>query len=441
MRIPHDFTMGVATAAYQIEGTNFGGCGVNHWDSFAKSGGTINGENGAIACDHFHHWQTDLDLIKTAGFDSYRFSFSWPRLFPDEAKNPKGFDFYDRLIDGMLERGLSPSATLYHWDLPERFAQNGGWENRDTADHFGDFAQSVGAAFGDRLDHVATINEPWCVAWLSHFLGHHAPGKTELKSGALAMHNILAAHAVGMSALRTQNVQNLGIVLNMEYAQPASDDVADFRAAQIYDGLYNRWFISAICKGEYPADILQYLEPHMPKNWQDDMAQISQKVDWLGLNYYTRAIIKDDQSGIFPFGETVRGPLDKTSMDWEIYPAGLNYFLQRIHDDYAPNLPLYVTENGMAWHDQTIAGKVSDQQRISYFESHIAAALKARQNGVALQGYYAWSLLDNFEWAFGYSERFGLVHVDFETQKRTPKDSWYWFQNLLSQRGTITKTA
>ncbi|MCL4124654.1 UNVERIFIED_CONTAM: hypothetical protein GTU68_019633 [Idotea baltica] len=432
--------MGTATAAYQIEGTNFGDCGASHWDSFAKNGGTANGENGAVACEHFHHWQSDLDLIKSAGFDSYRFSFSWPRLFPENAPNPKGFDFYDRLIDGMLERGLSPSATLYHWDLPERFAQNGGWENRDTAQHFADFATAIGAAFGDRLDQVATINEPWCIAWLSHFLGHHAPGKTDVTAAARAMHNILAAHGAGMNALRAQNVPNLGIVLNMEYAQAASDEPLDQRAAQIYDGIYNRWFISALTSGEYPGDILEYLAPHLPANWQDDMADIAQPLDWLGLNYYTRAVIKDDGTGAFPYGTPTSGPLEKTSMNWEIYPEGLFYFLNRIHTEYAPDLPLYISENGMASHDRMIAGAVSDDQRIAYFQAHIDAALKARAGGVNLCGYYAWSLLDNFEWAFGYKERFGLVHVDFETQRRTPKKSWHWFQQQLSNRN-VTKAS
>lgn len=434
IEVPKDFTFGAATAAYQIEGRSFGGCGQSHWDTFAADGGTVDRQDGAIACDHIHNWQQDLNLISDAGFDSYRFSFSWPRLFPENKANAAGFDFYDRLIDGMLERDLSPSATLYHWDLPIRYAQKGGWENRDTALYFADYAANVVDRFGDRLDHIATINEPWCVAWLSHYLGHHAPGKTSLPAAGLAMHNILLAHGKAMSAMRAHGQSNLGIVLNMEYSQPASSSAQDQRAAQIYDGIYNRWFVQSVTQGSYPDDVMVHLETHLPTGWQDDMAEISQPIDWLGLNYYTRTIQQDDGTDTFPFGKPVEGPLPKTSMGWEVYPEGLRSFLNRLADDYTGELPLFVTENGRAGHDNLIDGQVEDGDRIAYYKAHIEQALLARQDGVPVQGYYAWSALDNFEWAFGYKERFGLVHVDFETQVRTPKASWYWFQKMLLDR-------
>ncbi|UWR23922.1 GH1 family beta-glucosidase [Sulfitobacter sp. S190] len=432
MKIPQDFVLGVATAAYQIEGTRFGDVGPSHWDSFAAQGGTIGRQNGDVACAHYEKWLEDLDLIAHGNFDAYRFSVAWPRIQRDgrEAPRAEGLDFYDQLVDGALARGIEPHCTLYHWDLPQALADKGGWENQDTAKYFADYCAHVSDRLGDRLASVATVNEPWCVAWLSHFLGHHAPGKRDLSAAAKAMHNILYAHGLGAAALRDLGRKDIGIVLNMEYAAPATDREADRHAAAIFDGIYNRWFIEALTKGAYPSDILEHLEPHMPVGWQDQMQTIAQPLDWMGLNYYTRSIHADDGTGIFPFGQTQIGPLPKTSMGWEVYPEGLQYFLERMHRDYTGNLPLYVTENGMALHDKVADGGVDDAQRVGYFRDHLAAALAARDAGVPLKGYFAWSLLDNFEWAFGYSERFGLVHVDYDTQTRTPKESFRFFQNL-----------
>ena len=436
MKIPNDFVMGVATAAYQIEGTSFGKCGPSHWDSFAAKGGTFQGQNGDIACAHYEHWQTDLDLIQQGGFDAYRFSVAWPRILADGTGQvtPEGLDFYDRLVDGLLARGIAPHATLYHWDLPQALADRGGWENPDIAKWFTEYALTVTDRLGDRLESIATINEPWCVTWLSHFLGHHAPGKTDLPAASKTMHNILYAHGMATQAMRDAGHKNLGIVLNMEYAQPASDKPADVKAAQLYDGIYNRWFIEAITKGRYPSDVLPYLEPHLPTSWQDQMPLIQTPIDWLGLNYYTRSIHADDGTGQFPFGKSVAGPLNKTSMGWEIYPDGLEYFLNRLHKDYTGDLPLFVTENGMALHDQITANGVDDTTRATYIQNHIQATLNARKNGVPVNGYFAWSLMDNFEWAFGYEERFGIVHVDFETQIRTPKNSYKMLQKINKNR-------
>jgi beta-glucosidase len=440
---PSDFIFGTATSSYQIEGTEFGFCGQSHWDTFAQNGGTANRSDGAIACAHMTNWENDLDLIKECGLDAYRFSTAWPRIQPDGKGQiqSEGLDFYDALVDGLLERNIQPHLTLYHWDLPQTLADAGGWTNPDTARHFADYSATVADRLGDRLNSIATINEPWCVAWLSYFLGHHAPGLKNASLAAKAMHNILLAHGLGTSALRSQFSANsqcqLGIVLNMEYAQPSSDSEADSYAAQIQDGIYNRWFADAVFKGTYPTDVLYYLEPYLPANWQDDMEQISQPIDWLGLNYYTRSRIKDNGTGEFPFGEPMvpelnLKALDRTSMNWEIYPEGLSYFLQRIHDNYSKDIPLYVSENGMASLDTVENGIVSDSQRVDFFDKHLKAVKTAISNGVPVKGYFAWSLLDNFEWAFGYDQRFGIVHVDFENQTRTPKQSYHWLKNLMS---------
>lgn len=430
---PPDFRFGAATAAYQIEGTHLGTCGRSHWDKFAAEGGTFNNENGDIACAHYDLWPQDLDLVKQAGFDVYRFSIAWPRIQPEGSGKPlaEGLDFYDRLVDGMLERGLEPFATLYHWDLPLTLAEKGGWLNRDTALRFADYTAHVCERFGDRLKSVATINEPWCVAWLSHFEGAHAPGMKDLSAAAKAMHNILVAHAQSMKVMRELNQQNLGIVLNMEYSNPASDSEADRHAAQIHDGIYNRWFVEALSKGRYPTDIIEYLGPHMPEGWQDDMADISAPLDWLGINYYTRSNRADDGTGVFPFGKAVAGPLPKSSMGWETYPEGLEFHLKRTQADYTGDLPIFVTENGTARHDKLTDGGVDDPGRCDYFRQHLEAVRRALADGVPVKGYIAWSLLDNFEWAFGYNERFGLIHVDYKTQERTPKTSYHMFRQLL----------
>ncbi len=439
---PPNFVFGTATSSYQIEGTQLGNCGPNHWDSFAASGGTANREDGAIACAHYNLWEADLDLIAQGGFDAYRFSTAWGRVQPEGTGRiqESGLAFYDTLVDGLLEREIEPHLTLYHWDLPQALADKGGWTNQDTAKHFGDFAGIIADRLGDRLKSIATINEPWCVAWLSHFLGRHAPGLTDLPSAAKAMHNILLAHGLGMNALRDQlgsdHPCQQGIVLNMEVSVPASDDPKDIKAAAMQDGIYNRWFADAIFKGQYPQDILAYLEPHMPSGWSNDMSMISQKIDWLGLNYYTRSIIKDDGTNKFPYGEAIvpdydPGSADRTSLNWKIYPAGLSYFLHRIHEEYEADVPIVVSENGMASFDVVDDDQVADKQRVGFFEDHLNEVAKAAANGVPVQGYFAWSLLDNFEWAFGYDQRFGIVHVDFETQQRTPKASWYWWKSFL----------
>ncbi|MDG1375613.1 MAG: GH1 family beta-glucosidase [Yoonia sp.] len=432
---PEGFVFGAATAAYQIEGHSFGGAGATHWDTFAATpGNVIRAEDGAVACDHYHRFEGDLDLLRDADMDAYRFSTSWARVMSDgKTVNPEGLDFYDRLTDAILERGLKPFQTLYHWELPSALADRGGWMNRDTVLRFGDYVDAITDKIGSRMASIATINEPWCVSYLSHFLGHHAPGLRDIRATARSMHHINLAHGLAMSRMRAKGMDTCGIVLNFEYAHPASDSHADINAAATQDALYNRWFIESVTKGTYPAEALAGLSPHMPEGWQDDMAEISQPIDFLGVNYYTRNTISADPDAAWPHIKSVTGPLDKTQMGWEIYPDGLHYFLTRAARDYVGDLPIYVTENGMAWDDHVENGTVYDPVRTQFVSDHFAAAKRAISDGANVKGFFYWSLLDNFEWAFGYEKRFGMVHVDFDTLKRTPKASYHALKYAIAR--------
>ncbi len=423
-----EFTFGVATAAYQIEGGRSAGCGSSIWDSFSATPGNVdNADNGSMACDHYNRWPADLDLIRDGGFDGYRFSFAWSRLIPGGigAVNQAGVDFYDRLIDGMLERGIKPFGTLYHWDLPSSLQDRGGWMNRDIAAWLGEYAGLVGRKFGDRLTATATINEPWCVAFLSHYLGIHAPGYRDIRAAARAMHHVLFAHGTAIDAFRAEGVKNLGIVLNLEKSEPATSAPADVAAANIGDALFNRWYLGGVFKGEYPQELIAHLGANLPDKWQDDMAVVSRPLDWVGINYYTRGLYKADPEAKGLSISQVKGPLEQTDMGWEIYPQGLAELLTRVSNQYT-KLPIYVTENGMA----EVEG-LDDPRREKFYENHLRAVLSARQQGADVRGYFAWSLLDNFEWAEGYAKRFGIVHVDYKTQLRTPKSSYRAFQGML----------
>ncbi|SMX34760.1 GH1 family beta-glucosidase [Actibacterium lipolyticum] len=432
---PEGFLFGAATSSYQIEGHSFGGAGTTHWDTFAATpGNVVRAENGDIACDHYHRYPEDFDMLAAANFDVYRFSTSWARVIPEGTGQPnqEGLDFYDRLVDAMLERGLKPAATLYHWELPVALADKGGWRNRDIAAAFGEFAEVIMGRIGDRVWSAAPINEPWCVGWLSHFLGHHAPGLRDIRATAHAMHHVLLAHGTAIEAMRAQGVKNLGAVCNFEYAAPADDTPEAAKAARLYDGYYNRFFLSGLFKGEYPADVMEGFAPHMPKNWQDDFALIGQPLDWVGLNYYTRKLIAPCD-GPWPAHKEVPGPLPKTAVDWEIYPEGLHHFLTWVHTEYTKGLPLYVTENGMASFDDLKDGVVDDQPRIDYLNAHLDQVRKAAAEGVPVNGYFTWSLLDNYEWAHGYDKRFGLVHMDFDSLQRTPKASYHALARALAR--------
>lgn len=432
---PEGFTFGAATAAYQIEGSSFGGCGPSHWDTFAATpGNVVNADTGAVACDHYHRYEEDLDLIRNGGFDAYRFSTSWARILPEGrgAVNQQGLDYYDRLTDAILARGLKPFLTLYHWDMPAALADLGGWRNRDVAGWFADFTDIVIDRIGDRMAAVATINEPWCVSWLSHFSGIHAPGLRDIRAAARSMHHVLLAHARATEAMRARGQDNLGIVLNFEHANPASDAPEDVVAARRYDGIYNRWFIQALTRKSYPDDILEAFAGHMPDGFADDLDSIGAPLDWLGVNYYTRSNLKHAPSMAWPSLEAVEGPLPKTAMGWEVYPDGLYALLTRLKRDYTGDLPIYITENGMASNDTVEDGRIVDKDRIKFFDSHLQAVHRAIAEGVPVKGYFGWSLLDNYEWALGYGKRFGLVHVDYETQQRTPKASYDAFRHAIA---------
>ena len=341
--------------------------------------------------------------------------------------NREGLDFYDRLVDGMLARGLQPWATLYHWELPSALSDLGGWRNRDIAGWFADYVTLVMRRVGDRIHAAAPVNEPWCVAWLGHFLGLHAPGLRDIRAAARAMHHVLLAHGTAIQAMRALGHGNLGAVLNFEYAAPVDDSAAARQAARLYDAIYNRWFAGGIFAQSYPEAALAGLEPHMPANWQDDFATIGEKLDWVGINYYTRKLIAADPASPWPRLREVPGPLPKTDMGWEIYPDGLYHFLTWLSRVAAPRLPIYVTENGLA-----AATPREDVERIAFLDAHVAAARRAMAQGVDLRGYFVWSLLDNYEWAAGYEKRFGLVHVDFDTLERQPKASYHALRAALA---------
>ncbi len=426
---PPDFIFGCATAAYQIEG---GGDsrGRTIWDTFAATPGNVrNREDGATACDHLSQYEHDLALLRDLGFAAYRFSFSWPRLFPGaETASAAGFDFYDRLIDTQLNLGLQPFATLYHWDLPSEIQDVGGWMNRETVYRFADYAGAVGARFGDRLASIATFNEPWCITYLSHMLGVHAPGYRDRRATARAMHHVPLAHGLATQALRAEGAHNIGLVLNMEATVGADDQPASAEAARRWGRLYQDWFLSGLFQGAYPSEVVDAFGVDLPKDFAADLATIAAPLDWLGINYYTQTQWQSHGQDFFdltplPWPERSDPPL--TSTGWRVYPRGLTDFLVRTARDYTGALPLYVTENGMA------CPGTHDPQRIAYFDAHLGACLRALDQGVPLKGYFAWSLLDNYEWAEGYAQRFGLVHVDYDTQARTPKASAYAWQRFL----------
>jgi len=436
---PTGFLFGAATSAYQIEGHRYGGAGPTHWDSFAATPGNVVGaEDGARACDHYHRFAEDIDLVAAAGFDLYRFSTSWARVLPEGrgAPNPDGLDFYDRLVDTMLARGLKPALTLYHWELPSALADLGGWANRETPERFAEFAAVMARRLGDRVWSWATINEPWCVSWLSHFEGAHAPGLRDIRATARAMHHVALAHGLGLAALRAEGVDNLGLVCNFEPAFPAEDSEAARAATMRHDAIFNRFFLGAVTRAEYPDLVLEGLGAHLPAGWQDDLPVIAAPIDWLGVNYYTMKRIAP-APGPWPGFAEVPGPGRKTEMGWEIAPMALSDLLYWIGDVYTGDLPLYITENGMAAPDTELGEHgVEDRDRIAYIDAHLTAAKEAIAEGVPLKGYVIWSLLDNFEWALGYSKRFGLVHVDFQTLKRTPKASYHAVAQMLKGTGT-----
>jgi len=420
--LPPGFVFGAATSAAQIEGAAaLDGKGPSIWDTFCATPGKIkDGSNIDVACDHYHRWPEDVALMRWLGLDAYRFSMSWPRVQPQGqgAWNEAGFAFYERLVDGLLEAGIAPHLTLHHWDLPQGLqTAHGGWHGRDTALRFADYAAEVARRLGDRLASIATLNEPWCITTLGHETGQFAPG---LRNRAVAMqvsHHLLLGHGLAMQAMRPNTRTPLGIVLNHTPAYPAEPTQADHAAARIVDGLDVRWYMDPIFRGAYPADVLEHLGADAPKVQAGDLDHIRQPLDWLGVNFYTRNWVSTREPKL-----PAPAALGVNDMGWEIVPQALTQHLVRLTRDYLPP-PIWITENGMACADRFVAGGVDDEDRLAYLRAHLAAVARAAALGVDVRGYFYWSLLDNFEWDSGYAKRFGLVHVDYDTLKRSPKRS------------------
>jgi beta-glucosidase len=449
---PPNFVWGTATAAYQIEGaTQEDGKGVSIWDTFSHTPGkVVNGNTGDVACDHYHRWREDIRLMRDLGVNAYRFSLAWTRVQPDGRGriNEKGLEFYERLIDGLLEAGIAPWTTLFHWDLPQALEDAGGWTNRDTSYRFAEYAHIVAERLGNRSAGIMTLNEPWVFSILGYAVGSHAPGKTDLGSAFKTAHHALLAHGLGVKAIREACNAPVGVALSLSSCEPASDSSADERAAGAMDELVNGLFADPIFGKGYPNVVEPFL-PAFPEGFADDLPVIAQPLDFLGVNYYFRFVLREPSSQTAPEGlsamlrfagipvEVVpasqRGnPV--TGFDWEVYPPGLQRQIQRVHDRYQPPA-IYITENGATYPDTVEPdGSINDVERQRYFETHLEVCGKLIEDGVPLRGYFAWSLMDNFEWAEGYSKRFGLYHVDFETQQRTLKRSGAWFRDFVGNR-------
>ena len=429
-RFPAGFVWGTATSAFQIEGAaSEGGRGDSIWDVFCRQPGAIlDGSNGDIACDHYHRLDDDLDLLASLGLRAYRFSIAWPRVQPAGSGpwNEEGMAFYDRLISGLLARGIAPHITLYHWDLPQPLQDAGGWAARVTVERFVDYAREIGRRFGQRVASIATHNEPWVVAILGHEAGIFAPGVRSRRAAFQVAHHLLLSHGLALRALRGDGVGcPLGIVLNQSPCDPATSAPADVARARLEDGLLVRWYMDPLFKGSYPEDVWTHLGEDVPEVLPGDLAAIHVPLDFLGLNYYTRNVV--DANGVV---DAAKCGTEHTAMGWEIRPASLRELLLRLHRDYALP-PFYIMENGAAFDDEIVDGEVPDVRRVRYLETHLAAVADAVAAGVPVRGYFVWSLLDNFEWAQGYTKRFGIVHVDYATQRRLPKQSAHWYARLV----------
>ena len=433
---PHDFLWGTATAAYQIEGAAAeDGRAPSIWDTYSHTPGKVAGnDNGDVACDHYHRWREDIGLMRQLGASAYRLSVAWPRVMPggDGPVNPKGLAFYDELIDALLQAGITPSVTLYHWDLPQALQDRGGWPERDTALAFAEYASVVAERLGDRVTHWATLNEPLCSAWIGHLEGRMAPGLTDLTAAVRASYHLLLGHGLAVDAIRAAAPSaQVGIVTNLSTVHAATDRDEDVAAARRQDGHINRWWLDPVYGRGFPADMREVYGVELPER-EGDLAKIAAPLDWHGLNYYMPSTVADDPSAPAPQVRSVRRlGVPRTGMDWEIDANGIETLLLRLTDEY-PVRRLYVTENGSAYPDVVRPdGTVDDPERQDYLERHLAACASAIRKGAPLAGYFAWSLLDNFEWAYGYDKRFGLVHVDYRTQVRTIKGTGYRYADII----------
>lgn len=442
-RFPDHFLWGAATAAYQVEGSPLAdGAGASIWQRFAHTPGmTLNGDTGDIACDHYRRMEEDVRLMAALGLTSYRFSIAWGRVLPQGtgAVNPKGLDFYQRLVDALLDHGITPMATLYHWDLPAALDDRGGWLNRDIAGWFADYAEVCVRTLDDRVPLWVTLNEPWVVADGGYLKGVLAPGHRNLYEAPIATHNLLRAHGQAIEAYRSTGHHEIGLVVNLAPKHPASDDAADRAAADRAHAYMNRQYLDPVFHGHYPPELRGIFGAAWPEWPTTDFEQIRQPVDFLGINYYTRDVVRHDDAQFPLKASSVRQPRSTyTATDWEVFPQGLAETLTWVSETYG-RPPIYVTENGVAFYDPPVAGSdpLPDPMRVDYLRAHLRAARDALAAGVDLRGYYAWSLMDNLEWSLGYSRRFGLVHVDYATQKRTRKTSADFYASVIASHGEV----
>lgn len=440
---PDDFLWGTATSAYQIEGAwEEDGKGESIWDRFVHTPGKVeHGDTGDVACDHYHRFQEDVALMRELKLKAYSLTISWPRIMPQGRGkvNQKGLDFYSHLVDALLETGITPLVTLYHWDLPQALQEKDGWANRDIAGWFGDYASITARHLGNRVKLWATMNEPQIFSTLGYLLGIHAPGITDPLLYFPASHHINLAHAEGVVAIRAESSSaKVGTVLQLPPIYPRTDSEQDQRAARIIDGLMNRWYAEPVLMGSYPEDTLEILKPLNLPIEEGDLERIHQPLDFVGLNLYTRIFVRHDKN--VPMLEAMidlehRLPdAQYTTMGWEIYPPAIYESLMRFKNEWG-DPPVYVTENGAAFDDEVVNGEVVDQPRIDYLKGYLRELRRAMDEGVKVKGYFLWSFMDNFEWAFGYTKRFGIVHIDFNTQKRTPKKSALWYREMIENKG------
>lgn len=433
---PEGFKWGVATASYQIEGSPLAdGAGPSIWHRFSHTPGTThNGDTGDIACDHYNRYKDDVALMKSLGVKAYRFSISWSRIFPKGKGriNEHGMDFYSRLVDELLNAGITPFITLYHWDLPAALQDAGGWNNRNIAEWYADYADYVFQRLGDRVKNWITLNEPWVMAFVGHMFGEHAPGMRDVYAAFSVVHNELRAHSKAVKAFREENLGGkIGITLSNHSLAPASQNESDIAAATIAHEYVNYpLFLNPIFKGTYPEHLLSIAKDYLPEGYEMDMDEIKRSIDFVGINYYSGSLVKADSSAPFGIKEIGRG-LEKSEMGWEVYPKGLYDVLKGVQDNYDPK-EIFITENGAAFKDIVENDEVHDAKRTEYLKTHFTQAHRAIQDGVKLKGYFVWSLMDNFEWAYGYSKRFGIVYIDYKTQKRIIKDSAKWYSKVIA---------
>jgi beta-glucosidase len=441
IRFPANILWGAATSAYQVEGSPLAdGAGPSIWHRFSHSPGrTAHGETGDVACDHYRRYQSDVELMKSLGLTAYRFSISWSRIFPcgTGRVNQAGLDFYSRLVDSLLGAGITPSVTLYHWDLPAALDDRGGWLNPDVAKWFGEYAATMFRALDDRVPMWATLNEPWVVTDGGYLHGVLAPGHRNLFEAPIAAHNLLRAHGTAVQAYRATGKNQIGLVVNLEPKYPASQDPDDLAATARADAYMNRQYLDPVLLGSHPEEMKEIFGAAWPANADDDLALMRQPIDFLGINYYLRGVTQYDAKALPLKSKNVRQPQHAvTETGWEMYAPALTRVLLWVRERY-PAIPLYLTENGTATYDppHTLDGVVDDPLRVWYYREHLKAAHTAIKHGVDLRGYFAWSLLDNYEWSLGYSKRFGIVHVDFETQERTPKSSARFYSEVIRTNG------